>query len=131
MSESIWDSYLDELTKTGKIQRAALIDPKSSVLAASPGLKLTEGEVAGVLTALSHKYTYLIRLNIGQEIFTCFQNVHNTDVLIGRAENQMLTIQKCKDFVVVGLAEFDSPGSCIYEITKFAKKYNHNSKCSK
>ncbi|KAK3607665.1 hypothetical protein CHS0354_010652 [Potamilus streckersoni] len=117
MSETSWDSYLDELKKTGKIERAALIDHEGSVLTVTPGLKLTVDEVKGILTTLAHKYTRLIKLNIGQEVFTCFQNVHNNDILIGRAEKQMLTIQKCKEFVVVGLADFDSPGSCIYEVT--------------
>ncbi|KAL3867938.1 hypothetical protein ACJMK2_040780 [Sinanodonta woodiana] len=131
MSDNQWDSHLYKLKRTGKIERAALINHVGSVLAVTPGFKLTEQEVAGILSALSHRYSHLIKLQIGQDVFTCFQHSQNTDILVGRAENDVLTIQKCNDFVVVGLADPESPGSCIHEVMTFAKRSNRKSKLTR
>ncbi|KAL3867939.1 hypothetical protein ACJMK2_040781 [Sinanodonta woodiana] len=86
-----------------------------------------EQEVAGILSALSHKYSHLLKLQIGQDAFRCFQHSQNTDILVGRAEKDVLTIQKSNDFVVVGLADPEFPGSCIHEMMTFARRYNRKS----
>ncbi|KAL3882647.1 hypothetical protein ACJMK2_028972 [Sinanodonta woodiana] len=128
MSHRHWDSYLDQLMKNGKIKRAALIDHAGSLLAATLDFILTEHEIAGILSSLGHQYSNLVTLKIAQEVFTCFQNIHNNDVLIGRAENALLVLHTCKEFVVVALADPESPGSCMYEVMTFAKWSNRKCK---
>ncbi|KAK3589367.1 hypothetical protein CHS0354_010014 [Potamilus streckersoni] len=120
MSHRRWDLHLDKLMRTGKIERAALIDHTGCLLAASPDFILAEHEIIGILSALGHQYSHLVKLKIAHEVFTCFQNIHNNDVLIGRTENAVLVLHTCKDFVVVALADPESPGSCMYEILHVA-----------
>lgn len=114
--------YVELLQKTGKIEKSALIDFNGNCLISTPGFELGQRETISILRAIESQYVSLIKLKIGEQTFTCFRNDSVTSSLIGRAENDVISIYKCVEFVVVGISDPDSPGSCIYEMQRFVKK---------
>lgn len=114
--------YQELLQKTGKIEKTAILDFNGNILISTAGFELGPRETSSILRAIESQYLSLIKLKIQNQVFTCFRNDSLTPSLIGRAEDDVISAYKCVDFIVVGISDPDSPGSCIYEMQKFVKK---------
>ena len=114
--------YTEILQKTGKIEKVALLDFSGELLISSEGFELGSREINSILRAIESQYLSLMKLKIRGKVFTCFRNDSMTKSLIGRAENDVISVYKCVEFIVVGISDPDSPGSCIYEMQKFVKR---------
>ena len=117
-----YQSCIEQLQKTGKIEKVALLDFNGNFLISTEGFELGLQETTSILRAVEGRYVSLIKLKIGEQTFTCFRNDSVTSSLIGRAENDVISIYKCVEFIVVGISDPNSPGSCIYEMQRFVKK---------
>ena len=116
-----YSSYIGQLQKTGKIEKAALIDFRGNILIATPGFKLGLLDTNAIISAINGQYASLIKLKVGEQMFTCFRNDSLTTSLIGRADDDVISVYKCVDFIAVGISDPNSPGSCIYEMQRFVK----------
>ena len=121
-NEDRYQYYIELLQKTGKIEKAALLDFNGNLLISTEGFELGQRETNSVVRAIESQYLSLIKLKIEDKMFTCFRNDSVTPSFIGRAENDVISVYKCVEFIVVGISDPNSPGSCIYEMQKFVKK---------
>ena len=126
--EQLFGAIMERLTRTGKIEKAALIDFNGHLLAKSPGLSIIQKDIDALLGALNSPYQSLVKLNVGNSVFTCFRNDSGTNSLIGWTDDDVLTAYKCVDFVVVGVSDPESPGSSIYEMMRFVKQMYRKSR---
>ena len=114
-----WEDALKRLLRRGKVYTAAVLDPDGCTLASIPDLLIAPGEGEGLVKAATCNYACSFKLLFAGTCFTCFHKERN--VLVGCAEETVLVGKKMQDVFIVGLARSDSPGSCLYEVTEFAR----------
>ena len=117
-----YQHYIEILQKTGKIEKVALLDFNGNLIVSTEEFELRQQDTNSILRAIESQYLSLIKLKIGDKMFTCFRNDSMTEPLIGRSENDVISVYKCVEFIVVGISDPNSPGSCIYEMQKFVKR---------
>lgn len=118
-----WKDLLYTLTRNGKIEKAAIIDSeKNSVVASSFDFKVADSEINTISCALSGKYSSLMKMKLWQSFFTCFRHGDDTNTIVGKADDEVLVAHKCGDILVIGISHAETPGSSIYEVTKFGNR---------
>nr|KAG5714098.1 hypothetical protein BaRGS_020426 [Batillaria attramentaria] len=115
----LWDEVLKRLLRRGKVYAAAVLSSEGELLLSIPELKIAPHEGEGLSKAVICNYDCCFKLKFNGTMFTCFHKAKNT--LVGCAEETVLVGKKVHDVFIVGLSYADSPGSCIYEVTEFAK----------
>ena len=114
------ENYVEILKSTGKIEKVALLDLNGKILIRSVGMNLTEEEAFAALCVLRSPDKSLAKIRMGNQDYTCFKNSPSS--FVGRAENDFVHVRSCLDFIVICLSDPNSPGSCIYEVTRFVKR---------
>lgn len=118
-----WKEYIRKITKTKKIEKAAIINNKNGdVLCASNDLSVVEHDVMGFNCAFSGKYNSLMKLKLCGNCYTCFRPRDDQNIVVGRSGDEIIVLHRCKEFTIIGLGHSDTPGSCIYEVTKFGRR---------
>ncbi|CAL1540322.1 unnamed protein product [Lymnaea stagnalis] len=110
---------MQELLVRGKVQQVAILEQDSGkVLVSLPPWTLSDQDSVGLVKAVSHSQEIMLKLTIGREVFTCFK--HGRNKMVGRHGDKVLVAQETNTCVVVGLADDDTPGSCLYEVTELS-----------
>ncbi|KAK6188064.1 hypothetical protein SNE40_004328 [Patella caerulea] len=115
-----WEGLLSRLTNRGKVETAAITNLEGEVLASTADWHISTTETVGVLKAVCSNYGSLIKMKISDDLYTCFRH-DNCDTIVGKAEDKVLVAHKCQQCMIIGFADVESPGSCIYDITEFGK----------
>lgn len=117
---------LANLQRSGKIERAALLDLQGHPLVLSSGMEISPDDGETILRTLASPYNSMTRLKVGKQDFVCFKNTGQS--LVGKSEEDFLCVNKGPEFLVVGISDPQSPGSSIYELSRFvAQHVNINS----
>lgn len=117
-----WKDLLYTLTRNGKIEKAAIIDADNSVVASSLNFIVADSDINTIYAALSGNYSSLMKMKLWKSFFTCFRHGDDTNTIVGKADDEVLVAHKCGDFLVIGLSHAETPGSSIYEVTKFGNR---------
>lgn len=117
-------NLLLKLTRNGKIERAAIIDKAGKIVACSANFTFKDSDVKTLNYALSGQYSSLVRMKFGNEMFMCFRQCEDNDTLLGKNGEEILVAHRKNGFLVVGIGHSDTPGSCLYEVTRFAKRFD-------
>lgn len=122
-----WKHYIRKMTRTKKIERAAIITKDGQVLCCSNDLSVMNNDVVGFNSAFSGNYNSLMKLKLCGNCYTCFRQKDDTNTVVGSSGQEILVLHRCKDLIIVGVGHSDTPGSCIYEVTKFCKRLDSRS----
>lgn len=117
-----WKDLLYTLTRNGKIEKAAIIDADNSVVASSLNFIVADSDINTIYAALSGNYSSLMKMKLWKSFFTCFRHGDDTNTIVGKADDEVLVAHKCGDFLVIGISHAETPGSSIYEVTKFGNR---------
>lgn len=124
--------YMDLLKHKCKAEHGAFIDLDGKLLLQDWGMNLEDEAAASVVRAIdsfqnmNKTRVSLFKLNLGQRETTCFR--HSDYSFVGRTENYFTYAHKCTDFVVLVLSDPASHGSCMFQVNKFVRHVNNNSK---
>lgn len=111
---------LERLRCSGKIERAAFLDLQGTPLVRSSGMDISPDDGETILRTLNSPFSPMTRLRVGKQDFVCFKNTGTS--LVGKSDDDFLCVYRGTDFVVVGISDPQSPGSSIYEISRFLSK---------
>lgn len=110
---------MQELLVRGKVQQVAVLEQDSGKsLVSLPPWTLSDQDSIGLVKAVSHSQEIMLKLTIGREVFTCFK--HGRNKMVGRNGDKVLVAQETNTCVVVGMADDDTPGSCLYEVSELS-----------
>lgn len=112
---------LYKLTARGKVEQAAIYNFDGEKIATTDGVELSSGEIKSLIQCLTDRKKQLVRMKIAGTTYTCMLQT-SANAFVGRADESLFVACKCKRSLLVGLAHTESPGSCIYEITKFSSQ---------
>lgn len=112
---------LYKLTARGKVEHAAIYNFNGEKIANTDGVDLSVEEIKSLMQCLTDQKKQLIQMKLAGNSYTCMHHT-SPNAFVGRAGQTLFVACKCKKSLVVGLAHTDSPGSCIYEITKFGSQ---------
>lgn len=115
----LWKDIIYQIIMRGVVEHAAIISPKGEILACSPDMSVSKRDIKHVLHGLNDGCNTLMKLELWETYYTCFRE--NSDTFVGMAENSLLVAHRSKDCLIIGLSDPKSPGSCLYEVTKFGK----------
>lgn len=121
--DSEWRNLHLKLTRNGKIEKAAIVDKSGKIVACSPDFSLKDSDINTLNCALAGQYSSLVKITFGKGVFTCFRQCEENDTLLGKNEDEILVAHRQNGFLVVGIGYSDTPGSCLYEVTHFAKRF--------
>ncbi|KAK3090081.1 hypothetical protein FSP39_008998 [Pinctada imbricata] len=119
--DASWEYVLSLLTKNGKVEKAAIITEEGTKFSTSEK-DFTEKEISTIRCCLSGCYNSLIKLKICGTVFTCLRHCDTTDTIVGRAGEEILVAHRNNGTLVIGVGHVETPGSCLYEVTNFAKR---------
>ena len=120
--DASWEYVLSLLTKNGKIERAAIVTENGTVTS-SPSPDFSENDINCLRCSMSGSYSSLMKIKFCGTTFTCLPHGDDNDTIVGRAGDEILVAHKCSNGVlIIGLGHVETPGSCLYEVTSFAKK---------
>ncbi|KAK0052166.1 hypothetical protein Bpfe_018496 [Biomphalaria pfeifferi] len=112
-------NLMQELLVRGKITQVGIIDQDTASLILSlPAWNLSTADIIGLIKAAGNTQEIMLKLNIGREMYTCFK--HGANKMVGRVGEKILVAQKTHTCVIVGIADHDTPGSCMYEVSELA-----------
>uniref|UniRef100_A0A2C9M1E3 Profilin n=1 Tax=Biomphalaria glabrata TaxID=6526 RepID=A0A2C9M1E3_BIOGL len=112
-------NLMQELLVRGKITQIGIIDQDTASLILSlPAWNLSTADIIGLIKAAGNTQEIMLKLNIGREMYTCFK--HGANKMVGRVGEKILVAQKTHTCVIVGIADHDTPGSCMYEVSELA-----------
>ncbi|OWF56331.1 hypothetical protein KP79_PYT08287 [Mizuhopecten yessoensis] len=121
-----WNELLCRLTKNGKIEKAAIFHHDGhTVLACSKDFKISEKDIRAIGCAVSAKYSSLMTMKFCDNYYKCFRHSDDKDTLVGKADEEVLVVHKIHDITIVAISHPETPGSSIYEVTKFGSKLRH------
>lgn len=121
-----WKDLLSRLTRNGKIEKAAIFHHDGhGLLACSKEFHVTEKDIRAAVCAVSAKYSSLMTIKFWENHYTCFRHNDDKDTLVGKADEEVLVIHKIHDIVIVAISHPETPGSTIYEVTRFGSKLRH------
>lgn len=126
-------TYLDlndcirRLTKSNKIEKAAILSSKGNVLARSRNMNFGQNDLSGVSCAFSGQSPMLMRMNMCAKLYTCFQKRDDRNTVIGTSEDSVLVLTRCQDLIILAVGHPDTPGSCLHEVTKMGKRMRYKS----
>lgn len=121
-----WKDLLCRLTKNGKVEKAAILSHDGHIiLACSRDFKLNEKDARSLANAVSAKYYSLMTMKFCDNYYTCFRHNDDKDTLVGKADDEVLVVHKIHDITIVAISHPETPGSSIYEVTKFGSKLRH------
>lgn len=120
-----WKDCLSRMTRNKKIEKAAIISNEDKVLCCSSEFKLCDNDISGFHNAFSGQA--MMRLKLCGNCYTCFRQNDDNNTVVGKADNEILVLHKCRDFTIVGVGHTDTPGSCIYEVTRFGRRMRNRS----
>lgn len=123
MAQGLNDLHL-KLTRNGKIEKAAIVDKTGKIVACSSNFTVKDCDINAIKCALSGQYSSLVKMKFGNEMFMCFTQCEEKDTLLGKYEDEILVAHRKNGFLVVGIGYSDTPGSCLYEVTQFAKRFD-------
>lgn len=119
---SLWKELLYKLIKNGKIEKAIILDANERCLCHSAGFQLAEKDFRQLKCAMSDRYSKLMAMNVCGDRYTCFRQGQEADILVGRCGDKILVVHKTSEFFIVAASHSDTPGSSIYEVSKFCTK---------
>lgn len=119
------EQHVERLLYTGTIEQVAIIDFSGKILIRSDGATIEQQDAVTILRVLESADTSLVKIRIGQQDFKCFKTSANS--FVGRADYDFVCACVSVDFVVIGISDANSPGSCIYEMSRFVKRCYRNS----
>lgn len=122
------DDCLQRITRNQKIEKAAILNNEGKVLTCSQNMQFGQTDLNGINCVFSGHSSLLMRLNLCESSYTCFRKSDDRNTIIGRSENSVLVLNRCQDFIIIGVGHSDTPGSCLHEVTKFGKKLRYKSK---
>lgn len=130
MSNS-WPDLLYKLTRNGKVEKAAIVDQHGHVIVSSRGFNVTKEDLNSVRSAFYGCHSTLMKVKVHGQLYTCFRHSTPTDTVVGQAGDDILVIHRTEGLSVVGLGHAGTPGSCLFEITKFATEIQEKRKNSR
>lgn len=130
MSNS-WPDLLYKLTRNGKVEKAAIVDQHGHVIVSSRGFNVTKEDLNSVRSAFYGCHSTLMKVKVHGQLYTCFRHSTHTDTVVGQAGDDILVIHRTEGLSVVGLGHAGTPGSCLFEITKFAAEIQEKRKNSR
>lgn len=122
------EQHVERLLCTGKIEQVAIIDFSGNILIRSDGMDIDLKDAETILRVLESADTSLVKIKIGKQDFRCFKD--SVTSFVGRADYDFVCACLSVDFVVIGISDANSPGSCIYEMSRFVKRCYRNSSVS-
>ena len=72
-----------------------------------------------ILRTLAYPCNPMTKLRVGKQDFICFKNTRDSASLVGKSDSDFLCVYKGAEFIVVGISDPESPGSSIYEMSRF------------
>jgi hypothetical protein len=121
-------NYVEILKSTGKIEKVAITDLNGKILIRSIGMGITEEEAFAALCILRSSDKTLAKIRIDKQDYTCFKN--SSSSFVGRAENDFLHVRSCLDIILICISDPNSPGSSIYEVSRFVQRCYRTSNIS-
>ncbi|RUS84253.1 hypothetical protein EGW08_008005 [Elysia chlorotica] len=113
---------MEELLDRGKIREVALLSLAGGAPVASLPVSWTLPANVGtsLVKAVLETSTPLVRLTINEEKYVCLK--HGPDRMVGHSvNNDVLVAQKTALFIVLGLSEEETPGSCLQEVLELVE----------
>jgi hypothetical protein len=130
MSHS-WADLLYRLTRNGKVEKAAIVDQHSHVIVSSRGFNLTKEDLNSIRSTFYGSHSTLMKVKVQGELYMCFRHGTPTNTVVGMAEEDILVIHRVAGLTIVGLGHTTTPGSCLFEITKFSGEIQEKRKNSR
>lgn len=112
---------LYKLLARGKVEQVGIYNFDGEKIASTDGVELSHSEIKSLIQCLTDRKKQLVRMKIAGTMYTCMLQT-SANAFVGRADESLFVACKFKKRLLVGLSHTDSPGSCIYEITKFGSQ---------
>lgn len=126
-----WPDLLYRLTRNGKVEKAAIVDQHGHVIVSSHGFNVTKEDLNSIRSAFYGRHLTLMKVKVHGQLYTCLRHSTPTETVVGQADDDILVIHRAAGLSVVGLGHAGTPGSCLFEITKFASEIQEKRKNSR
>uniref|UniRef100_A0A0B7ASL2 Profilin n=1 Tax=Arion vulgaris TaxID=1028688 RepID=A0A0B7ASL2_9EUPU len=111
---------MQELLARGKVRQVAVLEQENGAMLVSlPPWILLHKDAIGLIKSVSSTIETIVKLSIGREMYTFFK--HGRDKVMGRSGDSILVAQRTDACLVVGVADDNTPGSCLYEVSELAR----------
>lgn len=113
---------MEQLLKRGKISEVALLNQSGGPPVTLRPMSWTIPALVatGLARAIKETTQPLVRLMVNEKVYVCLN--HGSNRLVGHSnDNDVLVAQKTNQYIVLGLSDEETPGSCLQEVLELAE----------